>query len=70
MRIVALEVTGCQVTIAGALVGSYDEQCVVLYEETIPLLVSMAIDSDRFRDLWAAEDAELTAAESALAEEP
>ena len=54
--------------IASALVGSYDEQCVVLYEETIPLLVSMATDADRFRDLWADEDAELTASESALSE--
>lgn len=54
--------------IASALVGSYDEQCVALYEETIPLLVSMATDIDRYRDLWADEDAELTASESALCE--
>jgi hypothetical protein len=54
--------------IADVLVGSYDEQCVALYEQTIPLLVSMAIDADRFRNLWAAEDAELAAGEAALAE--
>ena len=54
--------------IADSLVGSYDEQCVVLYEETIPLLVSMAVDVDQYRELWADEDAELTASESALSE--
>jgi hypothetical protein len=54
--------------IADSLVGSYDEQCVALYEETIPLLVSMAVDMDRYRELWADEDAELTASESALSE--
>jgi hypothetical protein len=54
--------------IGSSLVGSYDEQCVVLYAETIPLLVSIATDSDRFRDLWADEDAQLTASEALLAE--
>jgi len=38
--------------IAQRLTGSYDEQCVALYEETLPLLISMATDNERFRDLW------------------
>jgi hypothetical protein len=54
--------------IAASLSGSYDDQCVVLYEETLPLLVSIAVDGDRFRDLWAGEDAQLTSSEAALAE--
>ena len=49
------------------LVGSYDEQCVVLYEETIPLLVAMAVDGERFHDLWAEEDEQLTASEKMIA---
>ncbi|MBK5332922.1 MAG: hypothetical protein JJD93_13175 [Ilumatobacteraceae bacterium] len=53
--------------IADRLVGSYDEQCVVLYEETIPLLVSMAVDGERFHNLWAEEDEQLTASEKAIA---
>ena len=53
--------------LAARLLGSYDEQCVVLYEETIPLLVSMAVDGERFRDLWAEEDEQLTASEKAIA---
>jgi hypothetical protein len=53
--------------LAGRLAGSYDEHCVVLYEETIPLLVSMAVDGERFRELWAEEDEQLTASEKAIA---
>lgn len=53
--------------IASSLVGSYDEQCVVLYEETLPLLIAMAEDGERFRDLWADEDADLSASEQAIA---
>jgi hypothetical protein len=52
--------------IAERLTGSYDDQCVALYEETIPLLVAMATDNERFRDLWADEDAELAASEQSL----
>jgi hypothetical protein len=55
--------------IADRLVGSYDAQCVVLYEATLPLLVSIAVDGDRFRDLWADEDDDLTASEKAIADE-
>jgi hypothetical protein len=51
----------------GRLTGSYDEQCVVLYEETIPLLVTMAVDGERFHDLWAQEDEQLTASEKMIA---
>lgn len=53
--------------IADRLVGSYDDNCVVLYEETIPLLASIAANGERFRELWADEDAELTASEKAIA---
>ncbi len=52
--------------IADRLIGSYSEQCVVLYEETLPLLVSMAVEGERFRDLWADEDAELTSSMTAI----
>ena len=52
--------------IASSLVGTYDEQCVVLYSETLPLLVSIATGGDRFRDLWADEDARLTTSEALL----
>ena len=54
--------------IADRLVGSYDTQCVVLYEETLPLLVPMAVDAESFRDLWGDEDAQLTASEKAIAD--
>ena len=53
--------------IADRLVGSYDEQSVALYTETIPLLVSMAVEGDRFRELWTDEDEHLTASEKMLA---
>jgi hypothetical protein len=53
--------------LAGRLAGSYDEQCVVLYEATIPLLVSMAVDGEQFHDLWAEEDEQLSASEKAIA---
>ena len=53
--------------IADQLVGSYDDQCAVLYAETIPLLLSFAIDNERFRDLWAREDEDLTASEALIA---
>ena len=54
--------------IADGLTGSYDAQCVALYEETIPLLVAMATDSERFGDLWADEDAELTSSEQLISD--
>lgn len=53
--------------LAHRLVGSYDQQCVVLYEETLPLLVPMLVDNEAFRDLWADEDADLSASEQAIA---
>lgn len=46
---------------------AYPEQCRVLYERTLPLLVPMAADPERFRHLWAEEDERLTASEQALA---
>ena len=54
--------------LADRLGGSYDQQCVVLYEETLPLLVPVAVDSERFRDLWAEEDEALSASERAIAD--
>ena len=53
--------------LAHRLGGSYDQQCVVLYEETLPLLVPMVVDNEAFRDLWADEDADLSASEEAIA---
>lgn len=53
--------------IAARLSGPYDAQCVALYEETLPLLVSMVLDGEQFRSLWADEDAQLTASEKAIA---
>ncbi|MGZ4761901.1 MAG: DUF6687 family protein [Ilumatobacteraceae bacterium] len=53
--------------LANRLAGSYDQQCVVLYEETIPLLVPMVVDNESFRDLWSEEDDELAASEKAIA---
>jgi hypothetical protein len=37
-----------------------------LYEETLPLLVPMIVDLDRFRDLWAEEDESLTVSEGLI----
>ncbi|HZX56646.1 MAG TPA: DUF6687 family protein, partial [Ilumatobacteraceae bacterium] len=54
--------------IAKRLTGSYDAQCVALYEEAIPLLVAMATDNERFHELWADEDAELTSSEQLIAD--
>lgn len=54
--------------IADRLAGKpYPEQCALLVEATLPLLLPMALDPDRFRDLWADEDAVLTASEEAFA---
>lgn len=54
--------------IADRLAGKpYPEQCALLVGATLPLLLPMALDPDRFRDLWADEDAVLTASEEAFA---
>jgi hypothetical protein len=45
----------------------YDEQCRILYEATLPLVVPMVTEPGRFRPLWAAEDERLTSSERALA---
>jgi hypothetical protein len=45
----------------------YPDQCRTLYEATLPLLVQMATEPDRFRRLWAEEDDNLTAGEKAIA---
>lgn len=49
--------------IADQLTGPYDQQCAVLYEVMLPLLVPMVVDSERFRDLWTEEDENLTVSE-------
>jgi hypothetical protein len=49
------------------LPDTYDERCVVLYEHALDVLPSWLDDPERCRDLWAEEDAELDAAEAALA---
>ena len=54
--------------LAHRLDGSYDQQCMVLYQETLPLLVPMAVDNERFRELWAQEDDELSSSERAIAD--
>lgn len=55
--------------IANTLDGlDYPEQCRVLYEETLPLLVAMATTPERFRDLWGEEDDRLSASEKAIAD--
>jgi len=54
--------------IADRLTGSYDAQCVALYEHTIPLLISFATEGERFRELWADEDEELASSERLIAD--
>jgi hypothetical protein len=38
----------------------------VLYERTLPLLIPMIVDPDRFKPLWAEEDAVLSTSEAAI----
>jgi hypothetical protein len=45
----------------------YPDQCRLLYESTLPLLVDMATQPERHRALWAEEDDRLTASEKAIA---
>jgi hypothetical protein len=53
--------------IADRLTSPYDEQCAILYEALLPLVVEMVLDPEPYRDLWAEEDERLTATERALA---
>lgn len=53
--------------IASQLTGSYPEQCAVLYDTLLDLVIAIADDPMRHRELWADEDAQLTATEDALA---
>ncbi len=53
--------------IAAQLTGPYEQQCSVLYETLLPMLLSIALDPAPHRELWAGEDAELAATEAALA---
>lgn len=47
---------------------TYDEFTDRLYEECLPLVLPVLLDNDRYRDEWAAEDAELSRCEAALAD--
>jgi len=49
------------------LPDDYGERCAVLYEHALVVLPSWLDDPERCRDLWADEDAELDAAEAAMA---
>jgi hypothetical protein len=54
--------------IADQLAGlGYPDQCALLYETTLPLLVEMATAPDRYAELWNEEDDRLTASEKAIA---
>lgn len=46
---------------------SYSEVTDRLYRELLPQLMSITLDNDRYRALWADEDAELAASEQAIA---
>ena len=48
--------------------GPYDPACALLYETMLPLVGSLLDDSERYRDLWAEEDEQLTASERAIAD--
>ena len=52
--------------LAAHLVGPYEEQCAVLYEAMLELVIPIAVEPERFRDLWAEEDAQLVASEAAF----
>lgn len=47
---------------------SYAGQCALLYQHTLPLLIPMATEPERFRELWAREDEHLTLSERAIAD--
>lgn len=53
--------------IGSELSGDYAHQCGVLYERLLPVTVELAEHPERWRDLWADEDAHLAASEAALA---
>ncbi len=50
------------------LPGDHGDACIVLYEHALDLLPRWLDDPTRCQELWAAEDAELDAAEAALAD--
>lgn len=52
---------------AAETVCSHGEFTHQLYTELLPDVLPMVLDNDRFRDLWADEDAALTASERAIA---
>lgn len=53
--------------IASELTGAYEQQCAVLYEMFLPLVLPLALDPSPYREVWAEEDAALSASEGALA---
>jgi hypothetical protein len=52
----------------GPLPSGYPDLTATLYREVIPRLGELCDHPDRYRDLWAEEDAVLTASEAALAQ--
>ena len=53
--------------IAAELAGPYEEQCAVLYERLLDLVLNMALHPEAFAELWIDEDRQLAASEAALA---
>jgi hypothetical protein len=49
------------------LPGTYDETTAMLYTEVVPRLAELVDDVDRYRHLWADEDAALSESEAAVA---
>lgn len=52
--------------IADQLQCPYPEQAALLHQELLPLVVPLLTEADQYRDLWAEEDAALTASEHAI----
>jgi hypothetical protein len=54
--------------IASHFTGPYSAKAAALYEATLPLVLPLLTDPDRFRELWAEEDEHLAAGERAVAD--
>ncbi len=67
MVIAALDDDGRSPVAAEQLAQSYPQRCGALYEWTLPRLLEIVDDLDRWRHLWADEDAHLTASLNAIA---
>ncbi len=53
--------------IASQLAGPYGAQCAALYETMLECVLDLVVHPERFEELWADEDDELTHSEAALA---